>query len=531
MAVRDELALPTDYDEIPYPVLCYTQTHPDRLATCASLLGLPVPDVEHCRVLELGCASGGNLLPMAEALPGSTFVGVDLSAHQIQEASQAVTSLRLSNIAFLAMDLCEITPALGTFDYIIAHGVYSWVPPVVRDALLRVCSANLATAGVAYISYNTYPGWHMLSGLREMMLYHMRAERDPHRRAELGRELVALLARAVHDERNQAYGTFMESYRELLDKQAEDARPQIDSVILHDELAEWNDPVYFWQFAEHAGQHGLQFLVEADFPMSMPDNLSAETFGSLQEVCETIVDTEQYMDFVRNRAFRRTLLCHSDATLDRTLRSSRVQSMAVATRAQRVPPQAPDDGIARFASPDGALFQTDDAVTIAALDHLAAIAPSAIPFGRLVDEAASRQGTSSLEPADARRLAANLLKAFSYSVSLVELHAWAPPVVSAVSEHPRASAYARYLARSSDRVPNLRHERVHLDPLARYVLPQLDGSHTRDDIAAQLDALLNSGALRYTDGSESGEADPAIRLRRDLDATLSWVARASLLVA
>lgn len=74
---------PTSYDEVPYESYPFAQTHPDRLATVATLLGLRPAPVEQCRVLELGCAGGGNLIPMALTLPESTFVGIDLSARQI----------------------------------------------------------------------------------------------------------------------------------------------------------------------------------------------------------------------------------------------------------------------------------------------------------------------------------------------------------------------------------------------------------------------------------------------------------------
>jgi len=481
-------------------------------------------------VLELGCAAGGNLLPMADALPGSTFVGIDLSPHQIADADAAVAALGLRNAAFLALDIRDVTPALGEFDYIIAHGVYSWVAPEVREALLSVCSANLAPQGVAYVSYNTYPGMHMLQALREMMLYHARHETDSHQRAARARELVRFLAEAVTDERNRAYGTFIESYQELLEKQVHEGRPQTDSVILHDELAEWNDPVYFYAFATHAANHGLQFLIEADVPMSMPQNLSPEVFEALQGFCENIVETEQYMDLIRNRAFRRTLLCHAAVPLDRTLRPAHLQQLAVATAARRLP-EAESAGIARFASADGATFQTDDAVTIAALDYLASIEPQAVAFPRLVDVVSEHMAPRPLSEGDVRRLAANLLKAFSYSLSLVELHAWVAPFVRSVSERPVVSAYARYQARMGDRVANLRHERVHLDALSRLLLPLLDGTRTRDDLASTLEDLATRGALRLPDWE--GQGDPAqrrVRLCSELDSTLEWLARAALLV-
>ena len=154
------------YDAIPYPNLGYSHTHPDHLATLATLLGLDPASPEKCRVLELGTASGWNIIPFAHAFPESQFVGIDISPIQIQEGQAAIQALGLQNIRLEARDILEITPELGEFDYIIAHGVYSWVPPEVRDALMRVCKQNLAPNGVVYISYNTYPGSYMTRMVR-----------------------------------------------------------------------------------------------------------------------------------------------------------------------------------------------------------------------------------------------------------------------------------------------------------------------------------------------------------------------------
>ena len=525
----------TSYEDLPYPDMCYTQTHPGRLSACARLLGLDPAPVERCRVLELGCASGANLLPMADALPESTFVGIDLSQRQIGEANRVVQELGLGNIAFAALDVRDIPADLGEFDYIIAHGVYSWVPPQVRDSLLAVCQTHLAPGGIAYVSYNALPGWHAVQGLREMMLYHIRDEQEPLARATRARELLTFLAEAVADERNQAHGSAMEGYLDLLQQQLQDPRSQVDAVLLHDELEEHNTPVYFWQFAEHAAEHGLQFVVEADFPLSVPSNLSEEVVKTLNEVCDTIVETEQYMDFVRNRAFRRTLLCHEAQTVDRTLRTARVRELAVSTRAERVEEHAKEAQamVAGYRGSDGASFQTDHPLTIAAMDHLVQCSPQALPFDDLVRGAARRMEQNEPTEEDITRLAAGLLRAFTYSLSLVELHGYAPAFTTMVGERPLAFKMARYQAREGDRVANLRHERVHLDPLGRYILPFLDGRHTLDDLMALLDELLARDAEhRQAQGQSAAPTGAAReRVREELESSLEWLARAALLMA
>ena len=162
----------TSYDALPYQSLPFPQAHPDRLAGIATLLGLKPPAVETARVLELGAAAGGHLIPMAEQLPRGSFLGVDLSARQVADGQETIRALGLTNVELRPADLTGVDESFGTFDYILAHGVYSWVPEAVRDHLLRACRRNLAPNGVAYVSYNTLPGWSMRGMIRQMMAFH-----------------------------------------------------------------------------------------------------------------------------------------------------------------------------------------------------------------------------------------------------------------------------------------------------------------------------------------------------------------------
>src|SRR6516165_7913322 len=151
----------TSYDEIPYSNNAFYHTHPDCLATVATLFGMKPAPVQACRVLELGCGRGGNLIPMATSLPTSRFVGIDLSARQIAGGQEAVESLGLTNVELKQLSILDVDSDFGRFDYIICHGVYSWVPAAVQEKILEICAQNLAPSGIAYISYNCYPGWHL----------------------------------------------------------------------------------------------------------------------------------------------------------------------------------------------------------------------------------------------------------------------------------------------------------------------------------------------------------------------------------
>ena len=183
----NETMADNSYHQVPYLTVPLAQTHPDRLASVAALFGMAPAPVTACRVLEVGCGTGGNLIPMAYFLPGSRFTGIDLAEGAVAEGLRAAGELGLGNLDLIAMDLCEIGPAMGEFDYIIAHGVYSWIPEDVRDRLLAVCRERLAPQGVACISYNALPGRHVRMMLREMMLYHTRDCTDAGERIEIGR--------------------------------------------------------------------------------------------------------------------------------------------------------------------------------------------------------------------------------------------------------------------------------------------------------------------------------------------------------
>src|SRR5271169_6418311 len=182
--------MPTAYDEIPYPGSAFSRTHPDRLAVMAILFGMAPAPVARCRVLEIGCGDGGNLIPMAFGLPESSFTGVDLAESAIARGQELIGRLGLRNIQLRYLDLMDVDSGFPEFDYIIAHGVYSWVPPQVAEKILDICKSHLAEQGVAFVSYNTYPGGHLLDTIREMMQFHMRNIHIPRERLRQARELL-----------------------------------------------------------------------------------------------------------------------------------------------------------------------------------------------------------------------------------------------------------------------------------------------------------------------------------------------------
>jgi len=515
--------VPSSYDEIPYTSFPYSRTHPDRLCTLGRLFGLGAADPRKCRVLELGCAAGGNLVPMAEALPASAFVGVDLSERQIAEGHELVAALGLSNIELRCASILDVDDSFGEFDYVVCHGVYSWVPAAVQQKILEICRDRLAPTGIGYISYNTYPGWHLRDSVRHMMRWHVRGFADPRRRIEQARALVDFLARAVEHQRGP-HALLLQRELAILSRTGDD-------YVYHEHLEDQNQPIYFHEFAERLDRHGLQFLCESDIHTMLPRELSAEVGATLERVSPDLIRMEQYLDFVRNRQFRASLICRAEAKLRRSLGPESIMPFRIGFAAKS--DGAPVDlspGVAhRFETADGLEVTSSAPVTKAALLWLRRVWPADVGFLELCDRSVSLLHESGIEvPSDPDprvRLAGDLLECLVGGGGL-ELRVHPPDLVTHVPEYPRTSASTRWQARRHRFATNGRHQRVDLDIIAVQVALLCDGTRDRE---ALLDALVEAaaaGAFSVTreDVQLTSEAELRDPLGPVLDRTLGMLA-------
>jgi methyltransferase-like protein/protein-L-isoaspartate O-methyltransferase len=533
------------YDQVPYPSMSFGYTHPDHLATIGWLLGMEPADVERCRVLELGCASGGNLIPMAYMLPGSEFLGIDFSQREIAEGQAELEELALPNVVLRHADILDVTPEWGRFDYIIAHGIYSWVPPEVQRKILAICRANLAPQGIAYVSYNTLPGWHMLRVVRDLMLYASEGIDDPYEKATTAAAVVDFYANATSEE--GAYGSFLRSYNKTVQIKLDSTNGSQYASVLHDELEDINDPLYFRDFVARAAGQGLQYMCDTDFSISTGTRISDDVSHKLEEITHgDRVALEQYADFLACRTFRRSLLCHREVQINERLKPAAIRRLRAASDARPVSEQ-PDlygRSTEKFETPDDkAAVSTNHPVSKLAMTLLAAAYPSSIAFADLLAEARARLAAHlaeqggvegpEAEDVDSEALAANLLSSFGYSRNLMELHVWAPGLVRSLGERPEASQVARCEARRGTWVTNVRHERVRLEPLDAYLLTLLDGRHDRPALLEAVIAgpVAEGRLVARRDGQPVDDpADARQVLARSIDDRLTWLARACLLV-
>jgi methyltransferase-like protein/cyclopropane fatty-acyl-phospholipid synthase-like methyltransferase len=559
----------SSYDAVPYLEISHSSTHPDNLARVAVVLGLTPADVRHCRVLELGCAAGSNLIPMAVGLPGSSFVGLDASSLQIARGQEAINALKVNNVCLKHLDITNVSVDLGKFDYIIAHGVFSWVPEAVRDKILSICDQNLASNGIAYVSYNTFPGWYQQRVVRDMMLYHTRNVIEPAQKIAKARQFLNFMADSVESANNLSSTQTNMAYAGILMREKERLGSHSDSYLFHEELEETNDPLYFFQFAEWAKKHGLQYLAEASADELFMNTIPAGVRDALAETSVSLIELEQNVDFFKNRVFRKTLLVHQSQTISRRIDTDRISNLFVASGGRPVSasPDIHSRSVEQFASSARVKLATDHPASKAAMLCLSEIWPQVVPVRELLNLAYARlarnQNPGNSNPTredrllDEQVLRANLLKGFLSDDTLVEMHVYAPEFSTELSKCPLASPWARFqveLSRNRAKkfpgekkghvtVTNLRHEQVELEGLAPYILSNLDGGCTRDDILANLTKLLMEGRLAVESlvqesqlATWNSENRPVIdidqakkMLAKDLDAGLFWLARAALL--
>ena len=457
------------YDEIPYSKYPYPQTHPDRLATIATLHGLHPAPPARCRVLELGCGAGGNLIPLAYAAPELRAVGVDLATSAIADGRATATELGLENVELLEGDLRDLRGGeLGAFDYVVAHGVYAWVEADVRDALLASIHAHLAPEGVGFVSYNALPGGYLRRMIREMGLWHARGAAEPLERARVAQGLFRFLAE--HRVADDPYGAVLgRELRRVV------ARP-LHSLV-HDDLNPAHAAVWFADFVAHAASHGLGFVGETELADLEDDRLPPGVEAAVRELSgEDRVAFEQYSDFLLGRKFRQTVLCRADCPVDEALAPGRMVDLRFLSSA------VPDS-----AQPAGLLPR--------AIDALEAVWPATLGFEEV------RDGLG----ADTDELARALLHGFRSGV--VEPHVDPPRWATLPGERPRASTLARLQAVEAIDLTTLRHENVRMEePAARQLLRLLDGTRDREAILAELARGEDGVALAAEDLERNLEA-------------------------
>jgi len=498
------------YDLTPYVSAPLIRFQPGRLAANALWFGLAAPDAARSRVLEIGCASGGHILPLAAQNAQSFFLGVDLSPAQIAAGEARRNALGLTNLELRALSLSEIGAADGLFDFILCHSVYSWVPEAVRDELMRVIRERLAPEGIAMVSFNVLPGWRIFQMARDAMNAHCAVDVPSQTRAQRTRWLFEALA--SHSPEKSAYGAFWRN-------EARRMSEGDDSYLEHEIFEDSNTPETFDRFCDRLEANDLAYLCEAAMGMNGEDGVApaaAETIRALANGGERA--RGRYLDIFSGRTFREALIVHG-ARVDGSLLAGRPQTLdhlsIVAPLDMQISRDETSAGRYCVGDPNGGVMVEGEVVAQAVRTLIARL-----PAASRLDDLAPPPGPER----EAVRDALARLAAFGE----IDLSTIPTPCAAALGERPKAFSVAAADAKLGDSAVNVRHAAVKLAPFQRLLLPLLDGTRTRADVVAFLVRMADGGGLKVR-GADSPAALRA-RLETMVEDCLEGFRRNAMLV-
>ncbi|MDM0113535.1 class I SAM-dependent methyltransferase [Variovorax sp. J22R133] len=519
------------YDAVPYHSHPFPQTAAEHLEAVAYLFGLDAPPPARARVLELGCASGGNLIPFAARHPHAQAVGVELSPLQAAQGVQAVERAGLTNLDLRTFDIADIDASFGQFDYIICHGVYSWVPASVQEAILRVCSQNLAPDGVAYVSYNVYPGWKSREIVRDAMILRGAPRDEPDEKLSYARGMLEFLDQSAKAD-------------SVLKKTLEEMMPIVRNAdagyLIHEFLEPCNAPCYFKEFVSRANDQGLAYLADSE-----PSTMFVQNYGEkvrdplLRECGGSQVMMEQYLDFLVNRSFRQTLLVKQS-------RSSQIRYRLDPARLRSL-----EYAGVFFAEDGGALTLDAREQPCHALRNLKVTLrlPVHKAVAQVLDEHyPASVSINTLMVAVSARINESRAAVEAFVMSMLEelliigaVRIRCSPVDAAVHvpEFPRALASVRadpglaLAAAAQAHACNQWHEQVPLSILERCLLPLLDGTKSHDVLAEFLAGEARAERLRFIKDEQPLTQEDALRdfTRQQVALALKDLRRKGLLAA
>jgi SAM-dependent methyltransferase len=385
MVARDVLR--SSYEKTPYHDQCFPEFDLSRLIGFAQLFGLRPPDAEkpRLRVLDLGCASGLHIREQARRHPNADFTGIDFARTEVASGQKAIIEDGLENVELIAADLREVELEAGTYDVILCHGTFSWVPDEVKERLLMLCRQGLRGDGLAAVAYLTYPGWKQREAIRELLTMRDHAERPPEERVRESALMLRFLHAGYSAHEHDPHARSLKAVVESMQQSATNA-------FLHDELGQIHDPCYFLQFVEWAEECGLQYLAETDLGSMSTEGLDPSAHRLLQELSPGFLETQQLVDFVVNRSGRSSLLVRGDVDFERHFTPQRLNRLHLATSWWHVTPaNAPDGSPARFESDQGRQVRIEHPCILSLFRELTDRRNEPIPCAEL-QETALRRG-------------------------------------------------------------------------------------------------------------------------------------------
>ncbi len=503
----------TSYDHVPYVSSSYPKSHPSHVKGVAALFGLTAPSPQTARVLEIGCAGGGNLIPIAATYPQSRCLGIDLSAVQVAQGQRRIERAGLRNIEIRRQNILDFPTDAGAFDYIIVHGIYSWIPDPVRDALLHLIARHLAPDGVAYVSFNTLPGWRPKQIIRDALMPIVQDVPDLAARLGTAKSMLTFLR---DEARPTSYGTAMrETAAQLLEMD--------DAYLAHEFLELENTAFTFRDFAKRIMGAGLAYLAECDVATMVPENYGATAAQQIRAISQSdLIQCEQAMDVISGRTLRQTLLVPAGRqnAINRGVTEDRLNALHLLGRLTER--EAQPDFAHCFQDASGAVLRTNHAGVGQALEILQRAAPATRNLADLAHEA---------DLPDRRALAILLMQGIM--AGIITFSSEPVRIGAKTVACPRALALARADAENGASIAvNLHGENIPLDLIARHLLPLLDGSNDRPTLLNAILAQAAAGQILFMRQNQRIEEAEDIRAtaQEHIDRALDMLWRNAFLI-
>ena len=497
------------YDEMPYPAAVHPATDPSHIYAIAKLLGVEFVIPDNSNVLELGCANGLNLTSLASIYPEAKFTGVDSSDRQIQQGNRRIEALGLTNICLLTLSIEDVTESLGEFDYILVHGVYSWVPEETRSCIFKICENQLSQNGLAYISYNVLPGWNSAKSVRDMMLFHSKNFEKPLEKVLEARRMLGFIRENVQGESH---------YSQMLKEEVDRLVNVPDAYLFHDHLEATNDPCYFRDFADQLSSHNLQYVGDTLLGDQYLGNYSEKAKETLKALNDT-VQAEQYLDFLANRRFKRSIICKSGKQVSRNISPDRMEGLEFTSNVKER--TASTDNNVHFESVNGTIVKTSSSVIEASLRILESTAQNALTLGEI-----SRRVAAETDNISQDVVASELKTAFVQLVlqGVISVSLARSNTVSSQAQHlPCVLPLAMKVSEETNTVPNLYNTPVQMDVATQSLLKFFDGTKSKDELVEiYIDLCLDGTLTCQEDGKTVKEKGRLIELLpRSLETILS----------
>lgn len=462
------------YDRFFFESLPNPERHINRLYVMSLLFGGKPTPIDGARVLEIGCSTGSHLIPQAERYPGSYFVGIDLSASQISAGIKIVTDLGLSNISLSAQDIREWNESSGTFDYVICHGMFSWVDEDLRRILLEKISHSLAPDGVAYVSFNSSSTWRHRQSLQKIFQQADDRGMAPERRIQRIRSFVALLSDC------------MPSCADVNRSRVHDELSRLENVsdqlLLHEYLVEGRSFLVS-EISNLAATVGMTYLADARPRRSFYRYQRSLKPSALRAVFsrQSNSENEDLFDTIEQKPFRGGLFVKTSTPLSPSFERDRLGALYMSSP---LVPVSSDGEKELFLSGNEEPVEVAEKAVAEFLRKLYQAWPSALPFTEMLDDSNNPAVIDALTDL--------------FWLQHIDLSFDNYGCAREAPARPSVLPSARYHAGSGGTVLSRRHEFVRMNDFERIVATLLDGTRTVDDIVGIAEEAIARGEIQVT---------------------------------